>query len=63
MQIASCMESKARVAGHPIHPTVVVFPIAMFTATVGALLAFVGTRLRIRQPEAAPFGLQRVLLL
>jgi uncharacterized membrane protein len=38
------MYSKARIAGHPIHPMVVVFPIAMFTATVGALLAFIGTR-------------------
>jgi uncharacterized membrane protein len=38
------MDSKARIAGHPIHPMVVVFPIALFTATVGALLAFIGTR-------------------
>lgn len=38
------MDSKARVAGHPIHPMLVVFPIAMFTATVAALLAFIATR-------------------
>lgn len=38
------MYSKARIAGHPIHPMVVAFPIALFTATVGALLAFIGTR-------------------
>lgn len=38
------MYSKARIAGHPVHPMVVAFPIALFTATVGALLAFIGTR-------------------
>lgn len=38
------MYSRARVAGHPIHPMIVVFPIALFTSTVAALLAFVGTR-------------------
>ena len=43
MQIAESMYSRARVAGHPIHPMIVVFPIALFTATVAALLAFVGT--------------------
>jgi uncharacterized membrane protein len=37
------MYSKARVLGHPIHPMVVGFPIALFTATVAALLAFIGT--------------------
>ena len=43
MQLTSCMYSKARIAGHPIHPMVVVFPIALFSATVGSLLAFIGT--------------------
>ncbi len=37
------MYSKARVAGHPIHPMIVVFPIAFYTATVATLLAYVGT--------------------
>jgi uncharacterized membrane protein len=37
------MYSKARVAGHPIHPMLVVFPIAFYTATVATLLAYVGT--------------------
>jgi uncharacterized membrane protein len=38
------MYSKARVAGHPIHPMLVAFPIAFYTATVAMLLAYVGTR-------------------
>ena len=38
------MYSKARAAGHPIHPMLVAFPIALFTSTVAALLAFVSTR-------------------
>lgn len=38
------MYSKARVAGHPIHPMLVGFPIAFYTATVAMLLAYVGTR-------------------
>jgi uncharacterized membrane protein len=37
------MYSKARIAGHPIHPMLVVFPIAFYTATVATLLAYVGT--------------------
>lgn len=37
------MYSKAKVAGHPIHPMVVAFPIAFYTATVATLLAYVGT--------------------
>lgn len=37
------MYSKARIAGHPIHPMVVAFPIALFSAAVGSLLAFIGT--------------------
>ena len=37
------MYSKARIAGHPIHPMVVAFPIAFYTATVATLLAYVGT--------------------
>ena len=44
MHFAICMYSKARIAGHPIHPMVVAFPIALFTATVAALLAFIGTQ-------------------
>jgi len=38
------MYSKARISGHPAHPMVVVFPIALFTSTVALLLAYVGTR-------------------
>ena len=37
------MYSKAKIAGHPIHPMVVAFPIAFYTATVATLLAYVGT--------------------
>jgi uncharacterized membrane protein len=37
------MYSKARIAGHPIHPMIVSFPIAFYTATVALLLAYVGT--------------------
>jgi len=37
------MYSKARVGGHPIHPMIVAFPIAFYTATVATLLAYVGT--------------------
>jgi len=38
------MYSKARLAGHPIHPMLVAFPIALYTATVAMLLAYIGTR-------------------
>jgi len=37
------MYSKARIAGHPIHPMLVAFPIAFYTATMATLLAYVGT--------------------
>jgi uncharacterized membrane protein len=37
------MYSKARIAGHPIHPMIVAFPIAFYTATVAMLLAYIGT--------------------
>jgi uncharacterized membrane protein len=37
------MRTKAAIAGHPIHPMLVAFPIALYTATVAALLAYVGT--------------------
>jgi len=37
------MYSKARVAGYPIHPMLVAFPIAFYTATVAMLLAYIGT--------------------
>jgi uncharacterized membrane protein len=37
------MYSKARIAGHPIHPMIVAFPIAFYTATVAMLLAYLGT--------------------
>jgi uncharacterized membrane protein len=37
------MYSKARVAGHPIHPMLVAFPIAFYTASVAMLLAYIGT--------------------
>lgn len=38
------MYSKARIAGHPAHSMVVVFPIALFASTVALLLAHVGTQ-------------------
>ena len=38
------MYSKARVAGHPIHPMLVAFPLAFYSATVATLLAYIGTR-------------------
>jgi uncharacterized membrane protein len=38
------MQSKARIAGHPIHPMLVAFPIALYAVTVVTLFAFVGTR-------------------
>jgi len=37
------MRTKATIAGHPIHPMLVAFPIALYTATVATLLAYVGT--------------------
>ena len=37
------MYSKARVGKHPIHPMLVAFPIALYTATVAALLANIAT--------------------
>ena len=38
------MLSKARIAGHPIHPMLVSFPIALFTATIALELAHIGTQ-------------------
>jgi uncharacterized membrane protein len=38
------MYSKARIAGHPIHPMLVAFPLAFYTATIATLLAYIGTR-------------------
>ena len=38
------MYSKARVAGHPIHPMLVAFPLAFYTTTVVTLLVYIGTR-------------------
>ena len=37
------MLSKVRIAGHPIHPMLVAFPIALYVATVVTLLAHVAT--------------------
>jgi uncharacterized membrane protein len=44
MQTRQDMSSKARVAGHPIHPMLVAFPLAFYTATVVTLLVYIGTR-------------------
>ena len=44
MQHGRGMDSKARIAGHPLHPMLVAFPLAFYTATVAALLAYLGTR-------------------
>jgi uncharacterized membrane protein len=37
------MYTKARIAGHPIHPAIIAFPVALYTATVVSLLVFAGT--------------------
>jgi len=37
------MYSKARLGKRPIHPMLVIFPLALYAATVGALLANIGT--------------------
>lgn len=37
------MYTKARLAGHPIHPALIAFPVALYTATVVALIVFAGT--------------------
>jgi uncharacterized membrane protein len=34
------MQSVAKVSGHPIHPMLVGFPVAMYTATLAAYLAY-----------------------
>jgi uncharacterized membrane protein len=34
------MYSKARIAGHPLHPMLVVFPVAFYTATAAALFTY-----------------------
>jgi uncharacterized membrane protein len=37
------MYTKARIAGHPIHPALIAFPVALYTATVVGLIVFAGT--------------------
>lgn len=37
------MRTRARIAGHPIHPMLIAFPVAFYVATVVTLLAHVGT--------------------
>lgn len=37
------MYSKAKIAGHPIHPMLVGFPIALYAATAVSLIAYGGT--------------------
>jgi uncharacterized membrane protein len=37
------MYSKARIAGHPIHPMLIAFPIALYTVTVVTLIVHAGT--------------------
>lgn len=37
------MHSRARIAGHPIHPMLIAFPVAMYVATVVTLFVHVGT--------------------
>lgn len=37
------MLTKARIAGHPIHPMLVAFPIAFYVSTVVALVVFLAT--------------------
>ena len=37
------MDTRPNVAGHPLHPMLVAFPVALFTATIAAELAHIGT--------------------
>jgi uncharacterized membrane protein len=37
------MLTKARIAGHPIHPMLIAFPVALYTATVVTLLVHIAT--------------------
>jgi uncharacterized membrane protein len=37
------MLTKVRIAGHPIHPMLVAFPVALYVATAAALIVFGGT--------------------
>lgn len=37
------MLTKARVAGHPIHPMIIAFPVALYVCTAVALIVFGGT--------------------
>jgi uncharacterized membrane protein len=37
------MYTKARIAGHPIHPALIAFPVGLYTATVVGLIVFGGT--------------------
>jgi uncharacterized membrane protein len=37
------MYTKARIAGHSLHPMLIAFPVALYAATVVALLVFAGT--------------------
>lgn len=38
------MLTKARIAGHPIHPMLIAFPVAMYVATAVALIVYGGTQ-------------------
>jgi uncharacterized membrane protein len=38
------MKSKASIAGHPIHPALVAFPVVYYASTVAALIAHVATQ-------------------
>jgi uncharacterized membrane protein len=38
------MYTKARIAGHPIHPALIAFPVGLYTATVVGLIVFAATR-------------------
>ena len=37
------MYTKARIAGHPLHPMLIAFPVALYVATVVSLIAHVST--------------------
>jgi uncharacterized membrane protein len=39
----TAMYSKARIAGHPIHPMLIAFPVALYVSTVVALFVHLGT--------------------
>lgn len=46
------MESKAKLLGHPIHPMIIVFPLGLFSTSLGFDIAYLATR-NLRWPDIA----------